>query len=787
MRIKKTLALWLLVTLVFNLILPFANVAYASSYYETNKDNVSVFSDPYQDSQRLKTYGSKGSLVKVHGSIVNTYDNVWYEVDGGYIYSGHLDKHTKHKGAKCAPNGGQWYDNINNVGHTLVIYEGDHLCACGTFVDYGTKQTFVENHEYSGDVCVDCGYQKSHSHVGAKCASNSSKTFKNINDDTHTIVFYEGDILCECNEFVEKGATTEQVVAHNFSGEFCIDCGYQKVHQHNSNICEDSVTTYENITNETHDESFYSGMQYCSCGKLVSAGYATVTTEKHDFSNNTCTECGYHVHKGVSCAPNGYIIYEDIIKESHTVVFYEGDHLCSCGVVVAEGEFARTKEAHDFSNDVCTKCGYGREHVHKASKCAPNNYTKYENITESGHTAVYYEGDHLCGCGAFVKTGNFVETPEEHVFYNNVCISCGYEKVKNTPSHEHKAVSCAPNSYTIYEDIVADSHTFVFYEGDHLCSCGEVVENGNYIRSVDAHDFVNDTCIKCSYVREHEHIGSKCVDSYSEYIDITISTHTEIAHSGKIYCKCNVLVSEGNVTTFVESHTFENDICIECGYQRNFNESVESVINQVILGDISEESTPIGLVGEVLLGELPIVGTLADVRDLTNSIVNYESPADVILNASGIFPIIGSVKYTDEVYTITKHSEDISDILDETSEEVIDTYRYIYKASDEVEGFSSYKKFKSKYGKAGDGMHWHHIVEQSQIKRSGFSSEMINNTYNIVAIDAKTHRKITAHYNRKIEGLNMSVRDWITSQNMPFEEQYNYGIQVMEQLGVKVK
>ncbi len=47
---------------------------------------------------------------------------------------------------------------------------------------------------------------------------------------------------------------------------------------------------------------------------------------------------------------------------------------------------------------------------------------------------------------------------------------------------------------------------------------------------------------------------------------------------------------------------------------------------------------------------------------------------------------------------------------------------------------------------------WHHIVEQSQIKKSGFRPEEIHNVNNVIAIDHAVHMKITGYYNPKDQG-----------------------------------
>ncbi len=98
-------------------------------------------------------------------------------------------------------------------------------------------------------------------------------------------------------------------------------------------------------------------------------------------------------------------------------------------------------------------------------------------------------------------------------------------------------------------------------------------------------------------------------------------------------------------------------------------------------------------------------------------------------------------------------------------------------------GYNSFKDLKNAIGSAGEGKHWHHIVEQSQIGKSGFSATKIHNTSNIFAIDAATHAKITGYYNtttfRFTNGL--SVRNWLAGQS--YEYQYEFGLKILREFG----
>lgn len=100
------------------------------------------------------------------------------------------------------------------------------------------------------------------------------------------------------------------------------------------------------------------------------------------------------------------------------------------------------------------------------------------------------------------------------------------------------------------------------------------------------------------------------------------------------------------------------------------------------------------------------------------------------------------------------------------------------------QGFSTFNKLKNYIGSAGDGNDWHHIVEKSQINKSGFDPTLIHNTNNIISVDHYTHIKITAYYNTKsfpfTEGL--SVRDWLAGKD--FQTQYEFGLDILRNFGV---
>jgi len=87
-------------------------------------------------------------------------------------------------------------------------------------------------------------------------------------------------------------------------------------------------------------------------------------------------------------------------------------------------------------------------------------------------------------------------------------------------------------------------------------------------------------------------------------------------------------------------------------------------------------------------------------------------------------------------------------------------------------------------GSPGEGNAWHHIVEQSQIKKSGFAPTQIHNTNNLIAVDKATHAKISGYYNTSTFQFTncLKVRDWLAGQS--FEAQYEFGLKVLRDFGV---
>lgn len=100
------------------------------------------------------------------------------------------------------------------------------------------------------------------------------------------------------------------------------------------------------------------------------------------------------------------------------------------------------------------------------------------------------------------------------------------------------------------------------------------------------------------------------------------------------------------------------------------------------------------------------------------------------------------------------------------------------------EGFSTMGAFKKKFGAAGNGMAWHHIVEQHPGNVARFGAENIHHTKNLIKVPhgkGLLHMKISGHYSSHMPGTKIRVRDYV--KTLSYDEQYEYGIKIMKKFG----
>ena len=113
------------------------------------------------------------------------------------------------------------------------------------------------------------------------------------------------------------------------------------------------------------------------------------------------------------------------------------------------------------------------------------------------------------------------------------------------------------------------------------------------------------------------------------------------------------------------------------------------------------------------------------------------------------------------------------------------------QVTESSESFSSYDAFykhergellEKRFGPAGDGYQYHHIVEEG-INTGAIPTSQLQSTDNIIRIPTLLHEEITAIYAGSApDAPEMTLRQWLKGKS--YQEQYEYGLKVMRELGI---
>ena len=91
---------------------------------------------------------------------------------------------------------------------------------------------------------------------------------------------------------------------------------------------------------------------------------------------------------------------------------------------------------------------------------------------------------------------------------------------------------------------------------------------------------------------------------------------------------------------------------------------LDQAISQIVLGNYEENSTVTGTVGQVLMG-LANLDLPGDIRDLSYDLIHWDTTKEhilqTVLDAAGLLPVIGAVKYGDEASSALKHADEVGE------------------------------------------------------------------------------------------------------------------------------
>jgi hypothetical protein len=113
-------------------------------------------------------------------------------------------------------------------------------------------------------------------------------------------------------------------------------------------------------------------------------------------------------------------------------------------------------------------------------------------------------------------------------------------------------------------------------------------------------------------------------------------------------------------------------------------------------------------------------------------------------------------------------------------------------SSDGYEEFSSYDEFyktefslellAKRFGPAGDGQQYHHIVTQGGANADNIPPEQLQNTDNIVRLPTILHEAVNGAYLKDSPDPNMNMYQWLQTQ--PYDVQREEGLKILRELHI---
>ena len=276
----------------------FIETAAASGYYQTNKENVPVWSMPQSTSpsRQLRTIAAKGTVVIVVSTAPGISGRIWAKLNTGeYIFfgssgdPGNLTPHTH------TYSGGQTtytYTKKSNTQHTITTYITAVKCTgigCGYVKSNATTTTTNESHSFSGNTCTKCGEIKVPSTAGTYITNADNIPVRTATSGSASVIRFLAKNKC---------VTVTSVVVNDAGNYWGVVGSGQYIYMgglnpHSHTLSGGQTTyTYTKKSNTQHEKAAYTSQVKCTVCDYVEAPTLVKTLESHSFSGNTCTKCG---------------------------------------------------------------------------------------------------------------------------------------------------------------------------------------------------------------------------------------------------------------------------------------------------------------------------------------------------------------------------------------------------------------------------------------------------------------------------------------------------------------
>jgi hypothetical protein len=106
-----------------------------------------------------------------------------------------------------------------------------------------------------------------------------------------------------------------------------------------------------------------------------------------------------------------------------------------------------------------------------------------------------------------------------------------------------------------------------------------------------------------------------------------------------------------------------------------------------------------------------------------------------------------------------------------------------FSSSDQfAKGELSADQMAKRFGGAGDGNQYHHIVTQGAANARSFSPQQLQNTDNIIILPTLLHEVVSDEYLKRSPDKNMNLYQWLQTQ--PYEVQREEGLKILRDLHI---
>ncbi len=176
-----------------------------------------------------------------------------------------------------------------------------------------------------------------------------------------------------------------------------------------------------------------------------------------------------------------------------------------------------------------------------------------------------------------------------------------------------------------------------------------------------------------------------------------------------------------------------------------------------------------------------LAGLRVGLEGLANLIPGVDVAADVLMAAEIARTVVEFRKLAVDAAAALDFIKDGPHTLDD-----------LQVSSDGYEDFSSYDAFykdepsleflAKRFGPAGDGQQYHHIVTQGGANADNIPPEELQNTNNIIPLPTLLHEAVNAEYLKPQLGTDMTKYQWLQTQ--PYDVQREEGLRILRDLHI---